>query len=325
MDIFHLLKIIVEVVFSTICYLLSPILKIVANFGYGSDQCLNSGFLPLPIHYYSPVPDIQGLITRDYWKKSKSELIGINFSADQQLNLITELGRKYGDECLWHETQGSDQGIYFNQNSSFGYSSACLLYSIVRHYKPARVIEIGSGYSTLITAQALEKNRVENDIESQFIAIEPYPGKLLQQNIPGLTSLVEEKLEDISLSSITPLGSGDLIFIDSSHVVRIGGDVNYFYLQILPRLDPGVLVHLHDIHLPYEYPIEYFTNKKKYLWTEQYLLEAFLTYNSNFEVLLAAYWLGREHIDIFTSSFTWFDKNKHRISSSFYIRRKEFN
>jgi hypothetical protein len=320
LNIVGILKVFIEIVFLAIYFLLSPILKFIANYGYGSDQCLNSGFLPLPLHYHSPVPDIRELQNKNYWVTSKSEMPGITFPVNQQLNLATELGRKDGEECLWHETQDSNERIYYNQNPSFGYASACLLYSIVRYYKPARFIEIGSGFSTLIAAQALGKNKNENDIDSQFIAIEPYPGKIFRQHIRCLTSLIENGLEDIPITTITSLGRGELLFIDSSHVVRIGGDVNTIYLQILPRFTPGVLVHVHDIHLPYEYPIEYFTNKKKYLWTEQYLLEAFLTHNPNFEILLAAYWLGREHLNVFASAYTHFDKNKHRINTSFYLR-----
>ncbi|MEM3627522.1 MAG: class I SAM-dependent methyltransferase [Candidatus Bathyarchaeia archaeon] len=182
---------------------------------------------------------------------------------------------------------------------------------------------MGAGYSTLIIARALELNRLETGYKSEFITIDPYPRSFLLQEIPGLSQLMRVPVQDIPLSEFESLQKNDFLFIDSSHVVRIGGDVNYLYLNILPRLRPGVLIHVHDIYLPFEYPLANFSGRQRLLWTEQYMLHAFLIFNKKYEVLLSAYWLHSKYPEIFISAFPNFDPLKHRPSSSFYMRRVE--
>ena len=164
-------------------------------------------------------------------------------------------------------------------------------------------------------AQAAAKN--EN---SNLICIDPFPGELLgkSNNIPGLQSLMETKVQDLDLEFFSQLDPGDILFIDSSHTVKIGGDVNYLFLEVLPRLNPGVIVHVHDIFFPFEYRRHWVLDEFRF-WTEQYLLQAFLTFNAEFEVLLANYYLSRYHKEHLRATFP--DLSRW-IGGSFWMRRK---
>jgi len=162
-------------------------------------------------------------------------------------------------------------------------------YCMVRHFRPRSIIEVGSGFSSLLLGQAAAKNK-----SSQLICIEPFPCEFLRNGFPGLQSLIDKKVQDIDLEFFSQLESGDILFIDSSHTVKIGGDVNYLFLEVLPRLKPGVIVHIHDIFLPFDYPRIWVLDEFRF-WTEQYLLQAFLTFNSEFEVLLANSYLRHYH------------------------------
>ena len=116
---------------------------------------------------------------------------------------------------------------------------------MVRHFQPRLIIEVGSGFSSLLLGEAAAKNK-----SSALICIEPFPREFLREGFPGLQSLIEKKVQDIDLEFFSQLQSGDILFIDSSHTVKIGGDVNYLFLEVLPRLKPGVIVHVHEFSFP---------------------------------------------------------------------------
>jgi hypothetical protein len=142
---------------------------------------------------------------------------------------------------------------------------------------------------------------------------------VLRAGFAGLTSLIPSKVEEVSLDLFTELEPSDVLFIDSSHVVRTGGDVTYLFLEVLPRLRPGVVVHVHDIFLPREYPREWVTEELRF-WTEQYLLQAFLVFNSAFRVLFANSYVGARYAtdlrETFPSSPWW-------GGGSFWMQRTE--
>ena|SRR5947209_1107563 len=163
----------------------------------------------------------------------------------------------------------------------FSGTDALALYCMVRHFRPRRIIEVGSGFSSRISAQALVKNGV-----GELTCIEPYPSELLVNGFPGLSKLVPNKVQDVPLETFEQLGDRDILFVDSSHVVQIGGDVNYLFLEVLPRLAAGVVVQVHDIFLPHHGRRDWVTEQYRF-WTEQDLLQAFLAFNSAFEVLFA--------------------------------------
>ena len=220
------------------------------------------GMLPVPFHYYQPVFDA-GVLPKSVWTR-ESSLPGIDLRVDQQLELIGRF--HYADELRVFPAEGSPQAGFYYLNRMFGPGDAEALYSIIRHFKPQRMIEIGSGCSTLLAKAALDRNRLEGH-DSEHICIEPYPDTWLEKL--QLTQLIRKPVESIEPEFFQQLGPNDILFIDSSHVVRIGGDVQFEYLEILPRLRPGVFVHTHDIFLPFEYPLSW-VRDKKWFWTEQH-------------------------------------------------------
>ncbi len=295
----------------------------IAISGKGSNLCLRLGFLPVPVHFYSPIPDLEDLNTRQVWSK-KSSLSGIQFNANQQLEFLRELGTRFGNECNWPDTEQSGHPeLFFTQNQSFSFGCAASTYCMIRHAKPRRVIEIGSGMSTRVIAQALAANALESKSESpRQYAIDPYPSRAVQK-ILDPEHLMIQTVERIDLDFFSHLEKNDILFIDSSHSVRIGSDVNFLLLDVIPCLKDGVIVHFHDISLPYDYAKVYATSETfRQFWTEQYLLQAFLCHNKDFEVLLAMNWIMEEHKDNFTQSFLHYDASRHpHNSGSFWIRR----
>jgi len=191
---------------------------------------------------------------------------------------------------------------------------------MIRHFKPKKIFEIGSGNSTYLSAHAILKNKEEdNDYECELVAIEPYPNDILKAGFPGLSKLIPKKAQDIPLSEFKKLLENDILFIDSSHVLKIGSDVQYEYLEILPRLNKGVIIHVHDIFLPTEYPKEWVLKDYRF-WTEQYLLQAFLAFNNSFEVLWAGSYMHLRYPDKLEEVFSSY-KRDERWPGSFWIRK----
>ena len=297
--------------------------KFVAITGYGSNECLKEGFLPVPVHYYSPIPDINDLEKRNIWNK-KSELQGIKFDPKKQLAFLKQL-RPFGEECVWPLNKTSNEADYFVDNDSFSFGCAAALYSMIRKYKPRTVIEIGSGHSSKIIAQSINANNKEMERSVSYIIIDPYPQNFIKNNKISYTKLIPKKIEVIKPTFFNILEKNDILFVDSSHTVKIGSDVNFLILDILPRLHPGVIIHFHDIHLPFEYPKAYATTETfRQFWTEQYLLQGFLSFNKEFEILIAMNYLMYYHINEFKKSFPNYNPRLHKASSgSFYIRRNK--
>ncbi len=171
----------------------------------------------------------------------------------------------------------------------------------MRQRKPQRVIEIGRGNTTLILAAALRKNAIEG-YPGELTSIEPYPAAYLKSGVPGLTQLVEKPVQQVPLELFRSLGENDILFIDSSHVVSMDSDVLYEFLRILPELAPGVLVHIHDVFTPLDYP-EKFVMQNLCFWGEQYLLEAFLSFNTAFQVMWSASAMQQFHSAILRQAF----------------------
>lgn len=255
--------------------------------------------------YYWPIPDRRTLVDA-LWSKH-SALSGVDMNEAGQLRLLEEFHASYSSE-------------YAAIDRSFGEVDAQALYCMVRKHRPARVIEIGSGNSTRLTARALLKNAAEQPgtTAADFTAIEPHPAPEIRAGFPGLTRLIESRAQDVPLETFAALRENDVLFIDSSHVLAIGSDVQYEFLEIIPRLRPGVLVHVHDIFLPAEYPKRWVVDGR--FWDEQYLLQAFLAFNESFEVLWAGHWLHLNHPDALAKAFATYDP-KRAAPGSFWMRR----
>jgi len=282
------------------------------------------GFHVTPVHFYQPIPDTQSL-PETLWTRP-SELVGINMNDSGQLDLMRRhfptFRKEYEQIPIKPTSEEGGSGFYLN-NRLFDGMDALVAYCMVRQFQPGLIIEVGSGFSSLLLGQAAARNGSSN-----LICIEPFPREFLREGFPGLRSLIEKQVQDIDLEFFSQLQSGDFLFIDSSHTVKIGGDVNYLFLEVLPRLKPGVIVHIHDIFLPFEYRRDWVMGEFRF-WSEQYLLQAFLTFNSEFEVLMANRYLAHKYMKDLKASFPSLDKlstiSKDSVGwggGSFWMRRK---
>lgn len=301
--------------------LLAPAVRRMAESGNGTDECLAQGCLPLPVHYYSPVPDIEDLRVRHVWDR-RSPMAGIDMRDEQQLALLADLGREFGEECRWPHDPSPDAGEFYTDNSSFSYGCAAATHALIRKLKPRRLIEAGSGFSSRVIAAALRMNEKDSGQRADYTVVDPFPGKALER-LEGIGRVLRQRVELLDADVFRALDENDILFIDSGHTVRTGGDVNFLVLDVLPRLAPGVVVHFHDIPLPYDYAEVYFTNPRfRMFWTEAYLLQAFLCHNSSYDILLAMNFLMRDHAAAFQSAWPHYDPRLHQFPShSFWIRR----
>jgi hypothetical protein len=290
-----------------------------AKTGERTDECLAKGALPMLVHFYSPVPDVADLQTRKVFAK-KSKLNGIDFREKEQLEFLLELGKNFGEECDWPiNPTGIEEEFYLN-NFCFSYGCAAGLHSMIRNFKPKNIIEIGSGFSSRVISKALTLNQKQGR-NCNYTIIDPYPNEVIEKKLKNVTTLTKERVELVSPEVFNSLQENDILFIDSGHTVRIGGDVNFLFLDVLPILAKGVIIHIHDINLPYEYPEAYCTNPSfRVFWTEAYLLQAFLAFNTSFEVLLGMSYIQTEHMDIFKKAFPKYTTD-FSGSGSFWIRK----
>jgi predicted O-methyltransferase YrrM len=250
--------------------------------------------------YYSPIPEESDL-PPGYWDQT-SELVGIDMNDAHSLELLRSGVAPYLAEFRERfpiEAPPDGKGFWLI-NGVYMAVDAHVYYSLIRHFKPRRIIEIGSGQSTLLAVAAAAANRHKDAAPCEITAIEPYPARNMQEVVSQIT-LIEKPLQAVALDLFQSLGSGDILFIDSTHVLREGNDVQLEYLEILPRLKPGVLVHVHDISLPRRYPRVYF--EKGLYWNEQYLLQAFLAFNSRFEVIWGGNHLFLKHPQVMKDVF----------------------
>jgi hypothetical protein len=274
------------------------------------------GWHVTPVDFYQPIPDTRAL-PPELWSTT-SELTGLDLNEAGQLDLIEELSARFRAEYERLDERDEDAlGFRFDQRS-FGPVDAEMLFSMVRWLKPKRVVEIGSGASTLIIATALRRNAFEG-AHADYAVIDPYPPSSVQGGVPGVSELIAEEVQRVPLEQFTALEDGDILFVDSSHVVRTGGDVLFEYLEIVPRLAPGVVVHAHDVFLPDEYPRDWVIGRRRF-WSEQYLLQSFLAFNNQFEILWAARLMDRRHPDVLTAAFQRYDADA--CPGSFWFRRR---
>jgi hypothetical protein len=270
------------------------------------------GFHVTPVHFYQPIPDTQTL-PATLWDRP-SELLGLDMNDSGQLDLLRKLFPKFRDEYEHIPGKPIGEGGDFHLNNRlFDGTDALVAYCMVRHFRPRSIIEIGSGFSSLILGQAMVKSGASN-----LTCIDPFPREFIRKGFPGLRSLIEKKVQDVDLELFAQMESDDVLFIDSSHTVKIGGDVNYLFLEVLPRLKPGVIVHVHDIFLPFDYRRDWVMEEFRF-WAEQYLLQAFLTFNSEFEVLMANNYLSRFHEADLKATFPTLNS---WVGGSFWMRRK---
>jgi len=272
--------------------------------------------------FYSPIPDTKVLEAREDLWEEEMELVGVDLNVEGQLNLQENVFPRFLGECQFPLKKTSTPHEYYIANAAFEFVSAAVLHCMVRHFSPRTLIEVGSGNSTYVSARAGIMNEADGHT-MKLIAIEPYPNEILRKGFPGLSELISQKAEDVDSSFFAQLEDSDILFIDSSHVVRIGGDVTFLYLEVLPRLKTGVIVHFHDIFFPKHYPKDWILQRRAF-WSEQYLLQAFLTYNTHFEVLWCGSYMYRKYLDSLRSIFPSIQGlgfHENYFSSSIWMRK----
>ncbi|MFZ0041288.1 MAG: class I SAM-dependent methyltransferase [Solirubrobacteraceae bacterium] len=227
------------------------------------------GYAVVPRGPFSPVPDVPPM-GDPVWSR-RASLPGVEFDLDAQLDFIdTELARYV------HEFDTEVRGRGFELwNTLFQAGDAELLYALVRHLKPRRMIEVGSGHSTRVSAAAALANARDGS-ECELVAIDPHPRTEIAETY-GLSRLEMVDCRAVGFDPFQRLEAGDVLFVDTTHVVKLGSEVNWLILEVLPRLEPGVWVHFHDIFAPHEYPWYMFVTAG--ILNEQYLLEALLLGN----------------------------------------------
>lgn len=314
-----------EVNYERFATLLSEILPAYVRWVWGQDGIYRRhfndwqthGFNLMPNHYYSPIPYV-GQIERRL--EQKTCMIGINLREADQLHFLGNICPLFKEEyARFPENKTGEQYQFHFNNGVFERVDAEVLHCMVRHNHPKRIIEVGSGYSTLISSAAICMNKTKDGKECELVAIEPFPNDLFKAEIPGLSRLIEKPLQEIDIGLFRGLEENDILFIDSSHVLKTGSDVQMLYLEILPQIKKGVLVHVHDIFLPAEYP-KTWIKEEHIFWNEQYLLQAFLSFNASFEVVWAGSFMHLNYPEILQEVFPGYIP-RHCLPGSFWIRR----
>lgn len=245
-----------------------------------------------PGHFYSPVPGTadtgRAVRTRERELESAAHegLPGIDLNPQGQRILFKELAATFADL----PTAAAEGWRYHPDNNMYGLGDAAVYHGMLRRFPPRRIVEVGSGFSSAVALDTAD--RFLPDADLKFTFIEPYPDRLLGllgDRDKQRCTLIRRPVQDAGTEVFEELVAGDIVFIDSSHVSKAGSDVNLLFFEILPRLADGVLVHVHDILWPFEYPERWLRQRRG--WTEAYLLRAFLAFNSAFSIELFNAWL----------------------------------
>ncbi len=241
-----------------------------------------------PVHFYFPVPRLKEL-SINHWPGGPGESV-VDFDVSAQLARLQDW-RQFSSE--WEFDRPTAEYDFHINNGFFETVDAEVAYSVVRERKPRIIIEVGAGNTTRLLAKALRKN-AEEGVSGELITIDPYPDAIVKAGFPGLTQVVPAPVQQVPVSFFDRLGAGDILFLDSSHVVALGSDVVFEILEILPRLKPGVMVHFHDIFIPAEYPKKFVMDNLCF-WGEQYMLQAFLACNRQFRVVWSSSMVQLSH------------------------------
>jgi predicted O-methyltransferase YrrM len=275
----------------------------------------NKLFRP-PGHFYSPIPSLEEIKNNEstIFGCASRNIPGLELHESDQLKLLTDLIVFY-QEMPFQPHKASNLRYYF-ENQTYSYSDAIILYCMIRHLKPKRIIEVGSGFSSCIT---LDTNELFFGSSIITTFIEPYPELLLsliKENERNDIRIIPSRLQEVDLSEFEALRANDILFIDSTHVSKTNSDVNRIFFEILPSLSPGVHVHFHDILFPFEYPKDWVYEGRA--WNEAYLLRSFLQYNNTFRIMLMNTFMERYYRSFFQDRMPLCLKN---AGASIWIRK----
>lgn len=247
-----------------------------------------------PGHFYSPLPDITTVEAEHQRAYARPAIDAVDLNDAGQVALLEELAQ-FAGEFDWpkEETPGRRYRLV---NNFFEYGDALMLFLMIRRFSPKRIVEVGSGFSS---ALMLDVNERFYDGAIDLTFVEPHPSRLRSLFRPAeeeTTRLLVQFVQDVPLETYASLQRDDILFIDSSHVSKVGSDVNHLFFNVLPNLAPGVLVHLHDIFYPFEYPLQWL--QWGWSWNEAYLLRAFLQYNAAFQIQMFNSYMGLTHPEL---------------------------
>jgi len=264
---------------------------------YDRDLALRHNIVCLKQDYSSPVTVARDIDVNLLGKKRHLPGVLIDDAGIRQLG--SDLGH-YAADFPWRSHPGNKPEVPWDW--MFPTIDSLVLYAMIRHFKPKSYIEVGCGYSSHVSSRACEQNR-EDGINTAVTYIEPYPGtRLAGANLCG--DMVVKKIQDLPLEFFDALGPGDMLFIDTSHIMKLQSDVEWELLHVLPSLKKGVIIHIHDIYTPYEYPTEWIENSyAPGFYNEQYALEALLSGGDRFKTLFPLHALCR---DVPDQLLSWF-------------------
>lgn len=261
------------------------------------DALLKAHGIAPPGHFYSPIVSIPE-ITRDQarvFAGFERSVPGIDMNEAGQLALLDEFITYY-KELPFADARQPGRRYQFD-NTAYSYSDAIMLYSMIRHAQPRTIVEVGSGHSS---CAMLDTNELFFDNRIRTLFVEPYP-QLLESLITAddrqRITLLPTRLQDVDSAVFTQLVAGDILFIDSTHVAKAGSDVNRLFFEVLPSLQPGVFVHIHDVFYPFEYPRSWVLGGRS--WNELYLLRAFLQHNTTFKIVMMNTFMQHFHQELF--------------------------
>ena len=271
------------------------------------------GVFPIVDHYYEPLINAKKYLVSPC--EQKRNLPGIDFNEEMQLELLKKFNYQIELDALPRNSNTKDR-FYFN-NGYFESCDAEFYFSIIRLKKPKKIIEIGSGFSTLMAIEAIKLNKKQDtEYNCEIVCIEPFENNWLDQLE---VKIIRTPVEKLNISLFESLNSGDILFIDSSHVIRPQGDVLREFLEIIPSLQKGVMIHIHDIFTPHDYPTGWMFENR--LWNEQYLLEAFISNNSQFRIIGALNYLAMYHKEEVKNAFPIFRGEAWRYPGSFWLEK----
>jgi hypothetical protein len=280
---------------------------------------LRQPLLPFPPgHFYSPIVDPATLDAERLWP-ANPHVLGIDFNDASHRAILTGDFPRFHPDYDYADTlpDTPDLTDFYTGNSQFSGLDPRLLFVLLRACRPRRLLEVGSGYSSLLVAD-VNRRFLGNALD--VTCIEPYPRPFLARGIAGITRLVQARVQDIDMAAFEALESGDVLFIDSSHVAKTGSDVNHLFFEVLPRLARGVLVHIHDIFLPHEYPREWVIAENR-SWNEQYVLRALLLGGSAYEVVFGSAYACTRFPDLVVAALDRPDRALHG-GGSFWMRKR---
>jgi predicted O-methyltransferase YrrM len=260
--------------------------------------------LVVPNHYYVPLASTRALReTRSRWNRPVDTRY-LPMDLASQVEFLRDNIAPYEPEYRNNTT--FKEAVERSAGPGYGYIEAQALHGVLRWLKPRRIIEIGSGVSTLCALHAVRMNEADGAPACEITCVEPYPRDLLRKQP---IRLLVEKVEEVDIALFDELEAGDLLFIDSSHAFKAGGDVQRIYLDILPRLKPGVMIHIHDVYIPYA--LQRDVDKTYMQWMETALLIAMLNHSSRYRIVLCESYLYYEAPDALKAAFPEFSPQSH--------------